>query len=136
VPEPNDAQKVILERQAAVDVDEEESTLIEDYFADQLRGFGYDVDAERVFIPSQVTARWFGWATNQHATTVIAASRTLSQLATEGRLRRLSISAGRSWGRGFIWTGENWPGMHTAIDLQERIRDRPNDQQRKDGYAG
>ena len=124
LPEPSDAQKVILERQGAVDVDEEESTLIEDYFADQLRGFGYDVDTDRVFIPSQVTARWFCWATNQHNITAIAASRMLSQLATEGRLRRLSICSGRSWGRGFVWTGEKWPGMHTNLDLKERIRER------------
>jgi len=126
LPEPGDAQKTIVERQAAVDVDEEESSLVEDYFADQLRRLGYDVDAERVFIPSQVSARWYGWAVNQ-PTAVIAASRQLNQMATEGRLRRISISTGRSWGRGFIWTGENWPGTHTSVDLQERIRDQRKD---------
>lgn len=124
LPEPGDAQKVILERQQAVDVDQEESSLVEDYFADQLRGLGYDVDAERVFVPSQVSARWYGWATNQPNIPVIPASRQLNQMATERRLHRLGISSGRTYGRGFVWTGENWAGMHTAVDLQERIRDR------------
>jgi len=128
LPEPSDAQAVIIERQAAVDVDGEEASIIEEHFGDQLRRLGYDIEAERVFLPSQLVARWYGWATNQQNIAVISAGRQINQMATEGRLHRIGISTGRSWGRGFLWTGENWPGMHTCTDVQERIRD----QQRKD----
>ena len=65
LPEPAEAQRVILERQAVVDVEGEEAVLIEDYFADQLARLGYDIDTERIFIPSQVSARWLAWATNR-----------------------------------------------------------------------
>lgn len=126
LPEPADAQKVILERQAAVDVDCEEADIIEEHFGEQLTRLGYDIDRERVFLPSQTTARWFGWATNQRDVSVISASRQLSQLATEGRLRRISIAKGRSGtrGRGFYFTGDDWPGTHTAVDVLDRIHNR------------
>jgi hypothetical protein len=123
LPEPAEAQRVILERQNVVDVDAEEATVIEDYFADQLRRLEYDTNTERIFVPSQVAARWYGWSTNQPNVSTIVASRSLSQMATEGRLHFLTIP-GRSWGRGYLWTGQDWTGTHTETDLQERIRDR------------
>jgi primase-polymerase (primpol)-like protein len=128
LPEPSDAQAVIVERQADVDVDGEEAVIIEEHFQEQLSRLGYDTKSDRVFLPSQIAARWFGWATNQQNIAVISAGRQINQMATEGRLHRIGISTGRSWGRGFLWTGENWSGMHTCTDVQDRIRD----QQRKD----
>jgi len=130
LPEPEDAQKTILERQGDVDVDREEADIIEEHFAEQLTRLHYDIDRERVFLPSQLTARWFGWATNQRDVSVISASRQLSQLATEGRLRRISIAKGRSGarGRGFYFTGDDWPGTHTAADVLDRISNRGAEQ--------
>ena len=122
LPGPDELQQAILERQAVVDVDKEESTLIEDFFADQLARLGYRPDTERVFIPSQVAGRWFGWATNQKVT-VVSASRQLNQAIGEKSLPRLELP-GRSWGRGFCWVGERWNLTHTATDLLERIRDK------------
>jgi hypothetical protein len=121
LPGPDELQRAILERQAVVDVDEEESSILEDFFADQLERLEYDPDREKVFIPSQTSAKWFGWATNQPKVGVVSASRQLNQLATEGRLKRLSVP-GRSWGRGFLWTGNAWEGTHVCTDLVERIR--------------
>jgi hypothetical protein len=125
LPEPSALQQVILERQAATDVDGEESEILQDFFAEQLQRLEYDPDAERVFIPSQVAARWLGWATNQPKITVVSASRQLKQLIAEGRLSRLEIP-GRSWGRGVCWVGERWNLTHTSTDLEERLRAKSN----------
>ncbi len=122
-PDCNEIQKVILERQGSVDVESEEADIIETHFSEQLERLGYDVDASKVFLPSQLAARWYGWATNQRDTSVISASRMLTQLSTEGRLRRIGVAKGRagSRGRGFYWTGENWPGTNVDMDVLDRI---------------
>lgn len=126
LPEPADAQAVIRERQSAVDVDEEEGSLIEDAFGEQLRRLGYDTDTERVFLPSQVAARWYGWATNQNGVSTTAASRAMKQFATEGRFQRLSVNTHNGWGRGFLWRGASWTCAPTCLDVNERIKQLTN----------
>lgn len=124
LPEPSDAQRVIEERQAAVDVDGEESAIIEDFFRDQLESFEYEPSRQRVFINSQTASRWYGWATGEKVTVGIA-SRILKQLATEGRLQRLRCNRTKAWGRGFVWDGEDSDiASYVAIDLQARISER------------
>lgn len=126
VPEPGEAQKVIMERQEVVDADGEEATSVEDYFAEQLRWLEYRTDTDRVFIPSAVAARWYGSATNQRNMGTIAAGRAMNQMATEGRFKRLSVP-GRSYGRGLLWAGDDSLGSHIAIDLSERLRNKQSE---------
>jgi hypothetical protein len=121
VPDPSEAQKVIAERQGVIDTEAEEASQIEDFFADQLEKLTYDIDTDIVFIPSAVAARWYGWATNEKASVVVACRR-LSQMASEGRIQRLGKNKARVRGRGMIWTGSHWDcETPTRTDLEERL---------------
>ncbi len=122
LPEPAEAQKVILERQGEADVEEEEIEILEDFFAGQLQHFGYHPERERVFIPTRIAARWYGWATNQPAMTSGGAGRIIMQIIKEGRSKRLTVNARHAWGRGFVWVGEHAnPITPTSVDLASRI---------------
>ncbi len=122
LPEPNEAQTVIAERQDAVDVETDEVAVIEDYFADRLKWLGYDPITDRVFIPSNVATSWYCTATNERKGAV-AVGRILSQLCTEGRCKRLSRT-GRTHGRGFIWAQSDESALSsTWTDITERIAD-------------
>lgn len=121
LPDPSNAQAVIAERQQAVDVEGEEAAIIEDAFVWRLRELRYDVDTDRVFLPSTLVAKWLNDATGERLTT-IAVSRRLAQLITEGTLRRLSVSAGRAHGRGFVWSGDQTEAdTVTRTDIEQRI---------------
>ncbi len=123
LPEPTEAQQVILERQAIVDVEADEAELVQDFIKQKLLEFRYDVDADRIFLPSAVLARWYNWATNENHS-VIGISRMLKQKIDEGKMPSLS-RCGRSYGRGLLWTGENAdPATTTRADLQTRILER------------
>ncbi|HEX3999720.1 MAG TPA: hypothetical protein VHX65_14305 [Pirellulales bacterium] len=106
LPEPFDAQKVILERQAATDVEAEEACLLADDFAHQLEQLNYNTETERIFIPSSVVADWFAKATGDRRT-VTSATRAIKQLIGEGRLPTMSENMSKALGRGFVWTGFN-----------------------------
>ena len=74
-----------------------------------------------MFIPSDVAARWLNWATNDKQKTG-PASRMLKQMIGEGSVKRLRKSPGRSWGRGFVWEGENADIQATVqTDLIQRL---------------
>lgn len=127
LPEPEEAQRVILERQAAVDVEADEAELIEEYFADQLGSLTYRADRDQVLIPSAEVARWYNVATNDKHK-VVAVSRIIGQLIDEGRLSRLRRNTCRTWGRGFVWCGENAePDDSIKVDFEERLRRRNRD---------
>src|SRR5690606_8314822 len=100
LPEPNEAAKVIAERREAVDVEAEESSIIEEYFEQQILALNYE-DSDRVFIPSRLAAQWWCEATGDKAT-VTGAVRQLKQRIDEGSITRLAISPGRTHGRGFV----------------------------------
>lgn len=122
LPEPSEAQAVIRERQVGVDVDGEESALIEEFFSKQLTSFGYDTRTDRIFIPSRVAAHWFGWATDERMT-VAKASRTLKQRITEGQLGRLLECGRRDIGRGFEFWGDDATGeTYLKRDLEDQIK--------------
>ncbi|HUY32857.1 MAG TPA: hypothetical protein VMV69_08755 [Pirellulales bacterium] len=118
--EPAEAQQVILERQTQVDVEEEESVIIEDFFSEQLARLNYDPSVDVVHIPTKFAALWLGWATNEKDS-VTAATQHLKQLATEGQLKRLAVDPSRTHGRGFKWTGEKAAvGAATLGDFEAR----------------
>ncbi|MCH8970065.1 MAG: hypothetical protein IIA66_13230 [Planctomycetes bacterium] len=57
LPEPAEAQKVILERQAECDAEAEDNSIIEEHFGKQIERLGYATDRDEVFIPSETAAQ-------------------------------------------------------------------------------
>ena len=121
LPEPGEAQAVILERQGQADVEEEEAGILEEHFAAELERLGYDVDSDEIHIPNGVAARWYNTALNDRQK-VGSVSRILKQMSTEGRLRRIEPNPSRKHGRGFRWVGESWTiNQSRWVDLPERL---------------
>ena len=120
LPDPTGAQTVIAERQQAVDVEEEETNLIAEFFQNKLSDLTYDTDREQILVPSKIAARWLNEATNENITTA-AASRRLKQKIKERTFRRLRVNACRSWGRGFVWVGEDSQDSTIRTDIETRI---------------
>jgi hypothetical protein len=119
-PEPTEAQAVIRERQQVADVDKEESQIIEDHFRTQLIDYQYDVETEKIFIPSKIVNRWFSDATNEKPS-AIKVSKMLRQKINEGGFSCIQ-DCGRSYGRGFVWVGLQWDcESPTLTDLGHRI---------------
>lgn len=121
LPEPNEAAKVIAERREAVDVEAEESSIVEEYFEQQIIALHYE-DSDRVFVPSRVAAKWWSEAIGDRGATVTAAVRQLKQKIDEGCIRRLAVSPSRTHGRGFVWTGTS-TSLDTSMlyDIESRI---------------
>lgn len=122
LPEPGDAQKLILERQGEADSDSDEAGIIEDFFAEQLSKFSYDPQVAQVRIPVAVVGKWYCWATNESAKTA-AVTKKLKQMANEGQTKLLAPDPSRHYGRCFIWTGPAADVHNQPIsnDLQTRI---------------
>lgn len=122
LPEPGEAQRVILERQGEANCELDEAEIIEGYFADQLEKRGYCSQTVQVRIPVSIVAEWYNSATNDRAKTQ-AVSRHLNQMATEGQLKRLESDPSRTHGRCFIWTGSKADVVneHICNDLQDRL---------------
>ena len=122
MPEPADAQTVIVERQGIADAESDAAELLEEYFGDQLSRLHYSQDRDQVFIPSGVAAEWYNRCLNEKQKTV-SVGRLLSQMIHEGGVTRLRPNKARSLGgRGFIWMGPNWDANETInTDLIERI---------------
>lgn len=117
-----ECQSVILERQKSVDVDADEASNLEDFFANQLHSFGYDPDTVEIHIGNAVAARWYNWANNTRATTP-EVLQEIRQDIKEGRLPLMSENPSRKrGGRGFIWCGEHADSDATVdYSLAERI---------------
>jgi hypothetical protein len=135
LPEPAEAQKVILERQGAVDVEGEDSEMLEEYFEDQLRKLQYDTDRDDVHIPGEVATRWWNWCNNEKQKTGNV-TRAIKQLIEEGRTKNLQLNACRSHGRGFRWVGNN-VDITTAIkyDLLARLASRSDQKEAQQQFA-
>ena len=88
VDHPDDCVSLILERRGAVDVEQEEGEILEDYFAHKLTWLGYDPERDDVFIPNDMAARWYNAATGEQRK-VTGVTRAMKQLHDEGRLNRL-----------------------------------------------
>ena len=88
VDDPNGCLDLIVNRRDAADVEHEEGEIIEDFFAQRLRGLGYDVDRADMFIPADVAARWYNRATGDNRK-VSGVTRTLKQLHDERTIWRI-----------------------------------------------
>ena len=122
MPEPADAQTIIVERQGIADAENDAAELLVEYFAEQLSRLHYSQDRDQVFIPSGVATDWYNRCLNEKQKTV-SVGRLLSQMIHEGGVTRLRPNKARSLGgRGFIWMGPNWDANETInTDLIERI---------------
>lgn len=122
LPEPGEAQRLILDRQGEANCELDEAEIIEEFFEGQLAKLDYDPRTAQVRIPVAVAARWFGWATGEPAKTA-AASKRLNQMAGEGQAKRIAPDPSRTYGRCFIWTGAaaDVVGQPIANDLADRI---------------
>jgi hypothetical protein len=136
LPESNEAQRVILERQGKANCDQDEAEIIEEFFAEQLRQFNYDPETSRVLIPVAFAARWFGWAVGGEQPKTATATKRLKQMSLEGQLKRIRPEPSRTYGRSFVWSGENTDvNTVAAHDLEDRIAvlRRPKTTDVKDG---
>jgi hypothetical protein len=104
VSDPGEAQRVIAERQGDMDEDENESAVMWEAFADELRRRRHDPDREAVRIPPDVVAKVVSEVTNERYARN-KASALLGTLAIR-ELRRLK---GRTKGRGWEWRGLQAP---------------------------
>lgn len=121
LPEPADAQRVILERQATVDVESEELDILAEFIERQLRLAGFSTRERAIFIPSRIMADWYNTAHNDRKQ-VTAISRIIRQHCEEGHLPRLRVETGRRWGRGFIWEGPEFDVTdYVRRDLPRRL---------------
>ena len=129
LPDPGEAQALILERQGQANVELDEVEAIEDYFATELERLGYNPDTDEVRIPTAIAAEWYRKATNDFKIANVAVGRRLGQMIGEGQIHRLAKNPSHKHGRAFIWTGVNWePFVEMKDDLLERIEDhRSND---------
>jgi hypothetical protein len=101
VGEPSDCQRVIVERQGAVDGDQEDADLVRDAFAAELIRRRHDPEREAVFIPSATAADIVNQATREKRP-VNKATAYLGTLAIK-ELRRSKWTADSS--RGYCWRG-------------------------------
>lgn len=121
LPEPNEAQAVIRERQGVADVEREEADIIEDHFRGRLAELCYAAETDRVHIPSLTACQWFNEATGEKKGTT-AATRAIKQLCDEDKMTCLQIDPSRTHGRGFLWFGESAEvNAVTRTDLASRI---------------
>ncbi len=102
VAEPSECQALIVERQEAIDGDQEESDLVREVFVAELRRRGHNPDTEAVFISSVEAGAIVNAATGEKRPTNKASAylRTL----TIPELRKSKRD-----GRGFAWRGRNSP---------------------------
>jgi hypothetical protein len=115
VPDPAACQKLIADRQAEVDGDQEDSDLVRGAFAAYLRSRGHDPDRAVVFIPSSEAARVVNDATGEERPKQRATA-YLQTLAVK-ELRKSNAPDGS---RGWRWTGAKAPPGATATKLGTR----------------
>jgi hypothetical protein len=114
VPSPQDCQALIRQRQSDLDVEQEESGMLQDYIERQLSRNQVRLAWDKVFITNSKMAEWANDALGERHGKV-SACKLVTQKINEGRLTRLhrAENAERIDGetrreRGFWWIGEMW----------------------------
>ena len=120
LPNPADAQRLILERQGEANCEIEEAEIVEEYFADRLKSYEYNPNTAQVRIPVATVAEWYCLAVGEKTKTDVA-SKKIRQLVAEGQMKRIAPDRSHSHGRCFIWTGADADVFHNPIqnDLRE-----------------
>jgi hypothetical protein len=110
---PEEAQKVIHERQADLDADEEEADLVRAAFVTRLAARLHNPERDVVKIPACTAAAWLCQALGEKMATNRASQ----------RLRNLEIAelrkSDRGQGRGWVWHGAQAIVTAAAVDLNE-----------------
>lgn len=122
LPEPGEAQRLILERQGEANCELDEAEIIEDHFEEQLAQLHYDPQTAQVRIPVSIVGKWYGEAVGERTKTN-AVTRKLRQMADEGSIKKLAPDPSRTYGRCFVWTGAEADVENRPIenDLKDRI---------------
>lgn len=123
MPDPDGCIDLIAERRGAVDVEEEEGAIVEDFFASKLKWLGYDLERDDVFVPNDIALGWFRDATGDRHVKTTAMTRAVRQMFDEGRLSHLvPTRLGGSGARGLRWVGDHARvGDVTKTDLPARL---------------
>lgn len=128
VDEPDKCLATVMERRGEADVEKEECEIIEDAFSARLRGLGYDLERDDVFIPVDIATAWHNQAMGEKKRTT-SVTRALKQMHDEGRLQSLTYyREGGTGRRGFRWVGEHADSScRTRMDIRHRLVDRHED---------
>lgn len=103
-----ECQSLIAERQAAIDTDHEEQTIVADHFREMLRLHKHNPNDCCVFIPSSMAAQWVADATGEPRP-VNRASAFLSGIGiAELRKSKKGVP-------GFVWRGPKAEPTSTAV---------------------
>ncbi len=112
VGDPAACQALIVERQAAVDGEQEESDMVREAFVEALDAHGHDPDGAVVFIPAAEAAKIVNEATNEPHRPTQRATAHLQTLAIK-ELRKTNRTGARGW----RWTGKDSPPGATAVSF-------------------
>lgn len=131
LPQLEELQKLIAERQQETNCETDEVQLLEDCFAEKLRKSGVAPATSRVHIPAAIAADWYNEAMGEKLSKN-AASSALKQLTTETtqagkrKCQRIERNSSNVNGRGYIWTGES-VAYGTSVDYVscERLQGLP-----------
>ena len=128
---PNECLAMVRQRREASDADAEEAGTIEDFFAARLASLGYDADKVDVFLPAQLTTRWYCDALGEKHS-VTAVSRTLIQAREEGQISQIVRCRLPGSGlRGFRWIANHCDAnSETYYDIEQRIAKKSTDIER------
>lgn len=126
LPEPGEAQRVILERQKVADVDNDEAAIIENHFAEELQSLQYDPPTSVVRIPNRIVTEWVCKALNERVSAA-KVTRMMRQVASEskesGRHWSIHEDTTRTYGRSHLWVGQaSSVETLTSNDLESRIQ--------------
>jgi hypothetical protein len=132
LPEPGEAQRVILERQGAADAEGEESSDLEEAIRQKLLEGGYSPDEVVVFIPSKVAAECLSEVSGERYGTT-KASRTINHRIDEGRIQRINRNSHKGHGRGFLWCGAN-ASLDEKVNTDLEVRLKRNTESSKRGF--
>lgn len=113
VADPSECQKVIEERQAAIDEDQTEAEIVRDGFREELKHRGHNPDTEVIWIPSKVAAQIINRIENEDRRPTPRAIIRL-YLMSIPELRR----SNRAKARGCVWTGPDAAPDATAETIK------------------
>jgi hypothetical protein len=114
VGDPAGCQQLIVERQAAVDVDQEEADFMREAFFTELASRGHDPVTDSVFIPAATAAEVVNVATGDKKP--VNKATAVLKLLNIKELRRSS----RNGSRGFCWRGPHGDVSATATELKPK----------------
>lgn len=125
--DPRETQRLIRERQSQANTEADEAEVIEEFFRAELESYLYDVERQKIFIPTKIAREWMVKATGeQHS--VVAVGRILAQRIREGALASLEVNADHRKGKGVVWVGEmTFEQDPVNCDLEEKMTRRRSD---------